>query len=283
MPLSKSLGDQPFEPSMEAWLEKGQSGLLSVVIPAHNEAENLKQFVPQLIQTLEQARIEHEILVVNDSSIDETEKVLGQLQQQFPTCWYLNNSLPKGFGLAVRKGLMHFKGEWVLIVMADGSDLPKDVVRFARALQQGNDCVFGSRFMSSSRVIDYPIHKKILNRCFNNMIRCLFQFRYNDISNAFKGYRRHVIAGLHPLLAHHFNLTVELPLKAIIRGYSYTVLPNDWVNRKTGVSKLKIREMGSRYMFIVLYCLLEKWLSRGDYTLNRSNHMHKKRQWPKAG
>jgi dolichol-phosphate mannosyltransferase len=68
-----------------------------------------------------------------------------------------------------------------------------------------------------------------------------------------------------PLLSHHFNLTVELPLKAIVRGYSYVVVPNDWINRKTGVSKLFMREMGSRYLFIVLYCFIEKWLSKRDY------------------
>jgi len=89
--------------------------------------------------------------------------------------------------------------------------------------------------------------------------------RYNDVTNAFKMYRSHVIPGLRPFLSHHFNLTVELPLKAIIRGYTYAIVPNEWINRKEGVSKLKIKEMGSRYLFIVLYCFLERWLSRGDY------------------
>jgi dolichol-phosphate mannosyltransferase len=93
--------------------------------------------------------------------------------------------------------------------------------------------------------------------------------RYDDFTNAFKLYRRHVIEGLMPLLSHHFNLTVELPLKAVIRGYSYAIVPNHWINRKAGVSNLKIHEMGSRYLFIVLYCLLEKWLSRGDYRSRR--------------
>ena len=68
-----------------------------------------------------------------------------------------------------------------------------------------------------------------------------------------------------PLLSKHFNLTVELPLKAIVRGYTYAVVPINWYNRTTGVSKLKIKEMGSRYLFIVLYVWLEKLLSRGDY------------------
>jgi dolichol-phosphate mannosyltransferase len=93
----------------------------------------------------------------------------------------------------------------------------------------------------------------------------LFGLRYNDVTNAFKMYRANVIQGLKPFLSHHFNLTVEVPLKAIIRGYSYCVIPNTWINRKSGVSKLKIREMGSRYLFIIIYCFIEKWLSRGDY------------------
>jgi dolichol-phosphate mannosyltransferase len=70
---------------------------------------------------------------------------------------------------------------------------------------------------------------------------------------------------MQPLISPHFNLTVEMPLKAIIRGYSYAVIPISWTNRLAGESKLKIKEMGSRYLFIVLYLWLERTLSRGDY------------------
>ena len=150
--------------------------------------------------------------------------------------------------------------------MADASDTPEDLVRFYRTLVEKNvDCVFGSRFMKGARVVDYPAHKYLLNRLANLFIQALFRLGYNDTTNAFKLYRRSALDGLRPFLSHHFNLTVELPLKAIIRGYRYAVLPNDWINRKSGVSKLKIKEMGSRYLFIVLYCFIEKWLSRGDY------------------
>jgi dolichol-phosphate mannosyltransferase len=74
-----------------------------------------------------------------------------------------------------------------------------------------------------------------------------------------------VIDGCRPFLSVHFNLTVELPLKAVIRGYRYEVMPIRWTNRKSGVSKLKIREMGSRYLFITLYCWLERVLTYRDY------------------
>ncbi|MGP1667801.1 MAG: glycosyltransferase family 2 protein, partial [Rhodanobacter sp.] len=201
-----------------------------------------------------------------DGSTDGTERVLQDLQSDIPTLAYVNSPAPNGFGFAVRRGLDAFRGDAVAIYMADASDRPQDLVRFFRAMLSHNvDCVFGSRFMAGGTAYDYPKPKLLLNRLANTFIQLLFGLRYNDVTNAFKLYRRHVIEGLRPLLSHHFNLTVELPLKSIVRGYSYTVLPNEWINRKTGISKLRIKEMGSRYLFIVLYCFIERWLSSGDY------------------
>ena len=166
----------------------------------------------------------------------------------------------------MRWGLERSRGDAVAVAMADASDRPADLVRFFRTLEEsGADCVFGTRWSPASRVVDYPLSKRLVNRMVNHAIRLLFGIRYNDVTNAFKLYRRHVIEGLQPLLSHHFNLTVELPLKAIVRGYRYAVVPNDWVGRRSGQSKLRLKEMGSRYLFIVLYCLIEKWLSAGDY------------------
>jgi dolichol-phosphate mannosyltransferase len=238
---------------------------LSVVIPACNEEGSIEETARSLYAELTASKIENEILVINDNSKDGTEGILKMLCGEIPQIRYLNNEGASGFGFAVRCGLENFQGDAVAICMADGSDSPDDVVRFFRRLEEGYDCVFGSRFMKGGKVIDYPYFKLVLNRLANLFISFIFRIRYNDTTNAFKMYRRHVIQGLKPFLSHHFNLTVELPLKAIVRGYSFAVLPNKWTNRKTGESKLKIKEMGSRYLFIVLYCLLEKWLSRGDY------------------
>jgi dolichol-phosphate mannosyltransferase len=178
----------------------------------------------------------------------------------------VNNVPPHGFGFNVRNGLEHFTGDCVAIVMADMSDRPVDLVKYYRKMQQGNyDAVFGSRFIKGGKTIDYPKNKIFLNRFTNTLIRILFGIRYNDTTNAFKLYKKDTLEGLKPFLSHHFNLTVELPLKTIVRGYTYVVVPNYWTNRKAGTSNLKIKEMGSRYFYIILYCLLEKWLSRGDY------------------
>ena len=151
------------------------------------------------------------------------------------------------------------------------SDDPDDVVRYWRAIESGYECAFGTRFTRAARVVEYPLPKLVLNRAANAVIAMLFGIRYNDVTNAFKCYRREVIAGVQPILSRHFNITVELPLKAIVRGYSWTVVPTNWYNRKHGVSKFKIKEMGSRYVFIVLYALIEKWLSRGDYARDKAS------------
>ena len=246
-------------------------GMLSVVIPAHNEAGHIEGTVSDIHRLLQQGSIAHEILVINDNSSDDTEDILQALAGKITQLRYYNNPPPNnGYGYAVRYGLEMFKGEIVAIMMADGSDSPEDLVSFYNKIQEGYDCVFGSRFVRGGKTIDYPWPKLVLNRFANTFIQLLFMIPCNDITNAFKMFRRDVIAGIQPMLSSHFNLTVELPLKAIIRNYSYAVVPNSWSNRKEGISKFKIREMGSRYMFIILYCYLEKLLSRGDYLANEN-------------
>lgn len=244
---------------------------LSVVMPAHNEVECIGKTIADLHAALRAAAIDHELLIVNDNSNDGTEELLLKLERDIPQLRHVNNSPPHGYGFAVRRGLENFSGDAVAIMMADASDRPEDLVAFYRTMQaNGVDCVFGSRFVHGAKVYDYPKVKLVINRIANLFIQLLFGLRYNDVTNAFKLFRRHVIEGIQPILSYHFNLTVELPLKAIVRGYTYAIVPNDWINRTTGVSKLKINEMGSRYLFIVLYCFIERWLSRGDYSMKEA-------------
>jgi len=238
----------------------------SIIIPAYNEETHIAVTCEAIISRFAQENIkDYEILVVNDNSKDQTERILCELCIKHSVLRYVNNFSINGFGFAVRKGLEEFHGDSVVIVMADFSDSPEDILVYYRELKKGAECVFGSRFIKGAKVFDYPKHKYILNRIANYFIKLVFGLRYNDITNAFKAYRREVIEGIQPLLSYHFNLTVEMPLKAIVRGYRYVTIPISWTNRKSGVSKFKIKEMGSRYIFIILYVWLEKFLSRGDY------------------
>lgn len=239
---------------------------LSVVLPAFNEEGSIEETLRTLYAKLKDENIEHEIIVVNDNSKDNTLSVLSKISETIPTLVVHTNPGPNGFGYAIRYGLERFQGDCVAIMMADLSDDPSDLVQFYRRLSIGDiDCVFGSRFIRGGKLVDYPFLKLIINRIANLIIQITIGIKYNDATNAFKLYRRNVINGISPLLSPHFNLTIELSLKSIIRGYTYDVLPNKWYNRKEGVSKLKIKEMGSRYFFILVYCFVEKYFSRGDY------------------
>jgi len=239
--------------------------LLSVVIPAHNEEGAIGATVEHLHLELQLNNIPHEIVVVDDGSTDSTWQKLTDLCGHISTLKPVQNNGEHGFGRAIEKGFDCMTGDAVVVMMADESDDCRDVVRYWDLLNQGWEAVFGSRFTKGGGLIDYPWLKLYLNRLGNLMIRLMFGIKLNDTTNAFKAYRAAVIKGCRPFLSPHFNLTVELPLKTIIRGYSWTVMPITWRNRRTGTSKLDLREMGSRYMFICFYVWLEKYFSRGDY------------------
>jgi dolichol-phosphate mannosyltransferase len=238
---------------------------LSVVIPARNEARNIGTTLEALTGRLGQEGIAYEVLVVDDGSTDGTARVVAEFGRRDGAVRLVPNPAPHGFGRAVRKGLESFTGDAVVVCMADLSDSPDDVVRYYELLRNGVECAFGSRFIAGGRVVDYPRIKLLINRLANLFVSTLFGVPYNDVTNAFKGYRANVIRGCQPLVSPHFNLTVELPLKAIVRGYSYAVVPISWRNRRYGVSSLHIQEMGSRYLFVVLSVWLEKLLSREDF------------------
>jgi dolichol-phosphate mannosyltransferase len=239
--------------------------LLSVVIPARDEEGCIAATVEHLHLELRIHDVPHEILVIDDGSTDATWQILEGVAANLPQLRPFRSEGPHGFGRAVSFGLDRMRGDAVVVMMADESDDCRDVVAYWRALNEGWDCVFGSRFVKGGGVIDYPPLKRILNRLVNRMIMLVFRIRLNDTTNAFKAYRQSVIAGCRPFLSPHFNLTVELPLKAIVRGYSWTTIPITWRNRRSGTAKLQLTEMGSRYFFIIIYVWLEKYFSRGDY------------------
>jgi Glycosyltransferases involved in cell wall biogenesis len=246
-------------------LNRAPLSLYSVIIPARDEEASLPSTIEDIYRTFTAENIPHEIVVVDDGSRDRTWAVLQELREKFPTLAPTQNTGLHGFGRAVVWGLDHSRGDAVVIMMADASDSPAHAVNYWRLLNEGYDCAFGSRFVKGGQVVDYPRVKLFVNRLANFFVRIGFNIPLNDTTNAFKAYRRTVIDGCRPFLAPHFNLTVEIPLKAIVRGYSYTITPISWQNRKYGEAKLKIKEMGSRYFFICAYVWLEKYFSRGDY------------------
>jgi dolichol-phosphate mannosyltransferase len=283
--------------------------LLSIVLPARDEEGCIASTVEHLHLELELRGVPHEIIVVDDGSSDATWRILQEEARRLNDAAQetgdrgrgteirgqpsspeslrvrerqhtadgrrhtvlrpIKNEGAHGFGRAIVKGLDAMTGDAVVIMMADESDDCRDVVRYWEKLNEGYDCVFGSRFTKGGGTIDYPLIKLFFNRLANAFVRFMFRHGVNDTTNAFKAYRKEVIEGVRPILSPHFNITVELPLKAIVRGYSFAVIPITWRNRRHGVAKLKIKEMGSRYLFICLYVWLEKYFSQGDFHKDR--------------
>lgn len=238
---------------------------LSIVIPAYNEELNIGPCVADLLQVVSvQHGITTEVIVVNDNSQDETELQVQQLMARWPTVRLVRRAAPGGFGRAIRSGLEFTRGDVVVIYMGDQSDHPSDVVKYFQAIHEGYDCVFGSRFVSGSSVRNYPPVKLIVNRIVNRVAQILFWTRLNDLTNAFKAYRREVIQRCGPYRACHFNITLEMSLSALISGYKIKQIPIQWEGRTWGSSNLRMREMGRRYLCTLLMLFFQRVLMSDD-------------------
>jgi dolichol-phosphate mannosyltransferase len=238
--------------------------LYSIIVPAHNEGENVCRTLHALADALSGGGIPFEIVVVDDNSSDNTAEAVLDCANKIPQVRLVRNTGPNGLGRAVRFGLEHYQGDVVAIVMADSSDAPGDVVRCYRKIEEGYDCAFGSRFIEGSVVTAFPPVKLVANRIVNQMLRLMFLTRHNDLTNAFKVYRREVIDGIKPLRAAHFNITIEMSLSTLIRGYSIATLPISWSGRTWGQSNLRLREMGRRYLCTLLKIWFERLLIHDD-------------------
>jgi len=241
---------------------------ISIIIPVRNEQDVIESVVLNLVESLLNNNIPYEIVIVNDYSVDNTKQILQKLSYNNDNIKIIDNYLKPGFGYAIKVGLENYTGDYLVIYMGDNSDDPEDVIKYYQKLEEGYDCVFGSRFMKGSKVVGYPLIKLVFNRLGNWLIKLLFNIRYNDVSNAFKAYRREVIENIKPLVSNYFNITVEIPLKAIIRKYKYVVIPINWYGRTSGVSKFKLNELQRKYFFSILYVWLEKILLKDEVKKN---------------
>ena len=242
---------------------------LSILIPARKEGEALFRTVTRLHSALSGAGIRHEFVLVNDADAPGDAASQGrvkELEGQGLVIQYVERLPPNhGFGTAVEAGLRAFRGEAVVTIMADGSENPQDVIKFFRKFSEGFDCVFGDRFGRGGALVGYSRKKYFFNRFANIFLAMLFRIRYRDFTNGFKLYSRRAIDGFAPIFSRHFNITIELPIKAFVRGYSVAILPNSWTAVGERDSYLRIGKMGRRYLFTALVLFLESRLAADDY------------------
>tara|TARA_E500000178_G_scaffold354171_1_gene422293 strand:- start:916 stop:1629 length:714 start_codon:yes stop_codon:yes gene_type:complete len=230
--------------------------MLSIIIPVRNESLNLKDIKDYYSNNLN--NINYEVLIINDFSQDDTLKEANNLFSQSKNFRVLDNK-KKGLGGAINLGINEASGSNIAIMMADQSDDISDLIHYNKLIESEKlDAVLGSRFLKNSKVKNYPIQKFILNRLFNYFVGLIFWNSYNDYTNAFKIYKKKTLVELKPLISESFNIFLEIPLKIISRKYKYKIIPINWTGRVRGVSKFKIKELGSKYLFTLIYCFIEK-------------------------
>jgi len=232
---------------------------LSIIIPVHNEVRQLKVTIKKLL-TLKK-KINFEIIFIDDFSFDGSYELIKKFQKKTNIIKVFKNP-KKGLGSAIETGIKKSKKIYTCIFMCDLSDDISDIIRYYKTVKKNSnlDAVLGTRFSNDSKVYNYPFFKLFLNRLANNMIKFIFFSDYNDFTNAFKIYKRKTLIKLLPIVSENFNVFLELPLKIITRNYFYKIVPISWRGRKVGVSKFKIKEMSSMYIFTLFYCLFEKIL-----------------------
>tara|TARA_B100001057_G_C22856119_1_gene952724 strand:- start:2001 stop:2726 length:726 start_codon:yes stop_codon:yes gene_type:complete len=233
---------------------------LSIIIPAFNEGDQVNYTTKKLYTVLKKIK-DLEIIFIDDFSKDDTFTKLKKIERKFKIIKVFKNK-KKGLGPAMELGIHKSRKENVCFFMCDLSDDVNDILKYHKCITKDPklDAVFGSRFLKKSKIINYPYPKLLLNRIANNFIKILFFSNYNDFTNAFKLYRRKTLLKLFPIVSENFNVFLEIPLKVIVRKYNYKIVSINWFGRKIGYSKFRIKEIGSMYIFTMLYCLLEKLL-----------------------
>jgi dolichol-phosphate mannosyltransferase len=230
--------------------------MLSIIVPVRNESDSLKDIFDYFSKSL--GKINYEILIINDFSEDGTLENAKALFKDNKNFKVLNNEI-KGLGGAINLGIKKSEGINIAIMMADQSDDINDLIKYNELMNLENyDAILGSRFLKKSKLLDYPFQKLILNRIFNIIVAVVFWNKYNDYTNAFKIYKKKVLLEIRPLISESFNIFLEIPLKVISRKYKYKIIPINWMGRKKGISKFKIKELGSKYLFTLIYCFIEK-------------------------
>jgi dolichol-phosphate mannosyltransferase len=232
---------------------------LSLIIPVYNEIDQLGYTIDKLIKLKKKIK-NIEFIFIDDFSNDSSYEYIEKYSKKNKFIRLIKNK-KKGLGSAIEEGIKKSKLNYVCVFMCDMSDDIKDVIIYYNLINKiKNDAILGTRFSKRSKVKNYPLFKLILNRLSNNLIRIIFFSKYNDFTNAFKIYKRKTLLSFLPLVSENFNVFLELPLKIITRKYKYTIIPINWTGRIHGESKFKVKEIGSMYIFTLLYCLLEKIL-----------------------
>lgn len=234
---------------------------LSIIIPARNEADNLPKLISQILQKYDTHLLE--IIVVNDCSIDDSEKVIKELQKKSPKIRMVKRKDHPGVGLAIREGIKNIssKSKYVLFMDCDFLVNVPDILKLIQKVSL-YDGVVGARFLEKNSLENYPFPKLFANRSYHFIAKTLLGINHTDLTNNFKLYNRKLVENISPLLSSRdFAINAELGYYPLLLGASIGQVPVRWQERKKnmGLSKFKILKVGPSYAKVLLKLILMKW------------------------
>lgn len=227
---------------------------LSLIIPFKNENEYVKTVIGTVHRYLTKKKVDFEIIAVDDSN-DGTWEILKSLEKKYSDFRAVRGWKPPGYGKAIRKGFGLARGKIVVPFNGDMCDSLDDVMKYVKIINSGYDMVFGSRYVPGAKVENYPRFKKIFSVLTNAFIMVMFRVNCSDITQSFKAYRKEVVDSIKPV-SDGYEISLEIALRAIKKGYKYKTIPIGWVGRKSGVSKMNLRKSAPLYFKIVMRLLL---------------------------
>jgi len=229
---------------------------LTVVIPAHNEEENILDVISKIEADL---RLPFELIIVNDHSVDSTPSIVADLAIKYNNISLVDNKLDPGFANAIKTGLYSAKGEVIVPVMGDLCDDLKVIPVMLEKVLEGYDVVCGSRYIKGGARLGGSRLKGFLSAFAGWSLYYLLGIPTHDIANAFKMYRKKVIDSIN-IEAKGFEISMELPLKAYYAGFKVTEVPTVWRERKKGKSSFRMFNLIPNYLKLYLWAIKKRIL-----------------------
>jgi glycosyltransferase involved in cell wall biosynthesis len=201
---------------------------VSVVLPAYNEADNLVELVPETTAALRDAGVTFEVVVVDDGSTDGTAEIMRELRS--PEVVTVSLRRNAGKSAALDAGLARVRGEYVVLMDADGQDDPRQIPRLLAALDADDnlDLVTGRRAIRHDRFV-----KRTTSRLYNRTTAMVTGVAGRDFNSGFKAMRRDLATSLEL----YGELHRYIPVLAQWRGYRVGEVDVEHQERRHGVSK----------------------------------------------
>ena len=231
--------------------------LLSIVIPAYNEAERIEQTLETVRNYLRSQALRAEVLVVNDGSRDRTGPLVAACSQDWPALRLVDNARNLGKGFSIRNGVLEATGQVVLISDADLSAPIDEIPKLVDPILRGNcDLTLGSRALDQSLIgVHQSPLREFAGRLFNGLVQLLIGLPFRDTQCGFKAFRRQPML---PVLARQriagFGFDPEILFLARNRGLRLQEVPVRW-NHAEG-TKVRLVQDGVK---MVLDLLLIRW------------------------